>query len=639
MHTSRVILFFLLLFVLSCSATNSNIRSITDSNIDINSFLNQAPKTEEHPNAGAILLDSYSYIEFYADGTSISRNLIRIKIFNERGRGFASRSISYREGYQRAKILFANTIKPDGKIVTLDTKDIIDSSQYEGYEFYTDIKLKRFTMPAVEDGCIIEYAYEIENLQPVLSFDYYDIYFCQNIFPIENDILEIALPSGIELKYKKFQTTLTPQIISGGNKRRYIFNNTKQKEIIPESRMPSIYDSDIFPQVSFWTLDSWDIISRWYVNIFKEQMQSDIELESFTKQLISGKNTDEEKINAIFNFVSQNIRYIAVLLGPHTHKPHRASEIFKKRYGDCKDKTVLLLTMLKIAGIEGKPALVPANGKYFDESIPSLNAFNHIIALVPTSKKYLWLDATNETAAFNSTPFFIPTKVFVINNDGSYSFIKTPDLDNKKDYYSVDIKYNINNEGNASIDYTQTYFGKAAESVRYSFKYSPPEQRKKYFEDQGIEVKEFNLGSFTDTQKPFTIKLSGNFKNLAQKLDEDTMLLSNIITFDSYRDITAANKRQYPISLKSSFYSMENYSYKFPAGFKIKRLPPAFSFKTPFKYRAEKYSFKGNTFNVHLETANIEQTIKLENINDFKKYALELQKHESSIKNFIFEKK
>jgi len=637
MRVCRFIFFLLLLFVLSCSANNSNIRSIADG--DVNSFLNQAPKAEEHPNAGVDLLASYNYIEFFADGTSVSRDLIRIKIFNERGRSFASRSINYREGYQKAKILFANTIKPDGKIIPLDSKDIIDSSQYEGYEFYTDIKVKRFTMPAVEDGCVIEYAYEIENLKPVLSFDYYDIFFCQNIFPIENDTLEIVLPSSIKLKYKTFQTTLIPQFISDGNKRKYIFNNTKQKEIIPESRMPSIYDSNIFPQVSFWTLDTWDTVSQWYIDIIKDQMQSNTELDSFTKQLIAGKNTDEEKINTIFNFVSQNIRYIAVLLGPHTHQPHKAFEVFQKRYGDCKDKTILLLTMLKIAGIKGKPALVPANGKYFDETIPSLNAFNHIIAVVPASKKFFWLDATNETAAYNSIPFVSPTTVFLINDDGSYRFIKTPPLDRKKDYYSVNIKYDINEEGNANIDFTQTYFGKAAESVRYSFKYAPPEQRKKYFEERGIEVKELNFGSFTENQKPFTIKLSGYFKNLAQKLDEETMVLSNIVTFDSYRDITATNKRKYPISLKDSFYSIENYAYKFPHGFKIKRLPGDFTFKKPFKYRTEKYSFKGNTFTAHLESENMEQTIKLENINDFKKYALELQKHETSIKNIIFEKK
>lgn len=637
MRIGRNILIFLSLFVLSCSITNSNIRSISAG--DVSLFLKQTPKAEEHPNAGADILYSYDYIEFYADGTSVTKNLTRVKIFNERGRSFASYSISYREGYQEVNILFANTIKPDGKVITLDSKDIHDSSEYAGYEFYTDIKVKRFTMPAVEDGCIIEYAYEIKNLKPVLSFDYFNTFFCQNFFPMEEDIMEIVLPANIELKYKKFKTTLTPQIISDGNKKRYIFVNTKQKEIIPESRMPSMFDRNAFPQLSFWTLNNWDVISNWYIKLVKEQMKSDSELEGFTKQLIAGKKTDEEKINAIFNFVSQNVRYIAVLLGPHTHKPHPANEIFQKRYGDCKDKTVLLLTMLKIAGIKGKPALVPAYGKYFNESMPSLSAFNHVIAVVPTSDKYFWLDATNETAAYNSAPFLLPTKVFLINDDGSYTFIKTPDLDSKKDYYAVNSKHDIDQEGNSTIDYTQTYYGKAAESIRYSFKYSPPEQRKKYFEERGIEVKELNLSSFTDTQKPFIINLSGKLKNLVQKLDEETMVLSNIVSLDSYKDITAATNRQYPISLNQSFYSRENYSYRFPAGFKIKKLPRDFTFEKPFKYRTEKYSFKESTLEVYLEAKNIEETIKLENIDDFKKYALELQKHESSIKNIIFEKK
>lgn len=637
MRIFKNILILLSLFVLSCSSVNPNIRSISEG--DVNLFLNKAAKAEEHPNAGADLLYSYSYVEFKEDGTSVTRNLDRIKIFNERGRNFASKSISYREGYQKINILFANTIKPDGKIIPINKNDILDSSEYAGYEFYTDIKVKKFTMPAVEDGCIIEIAYEIENLKPILSMDFADTFFCKNFYPMEEDIMEIVLPAGTELKYKKFRTDITPQITAYGNKTKYTLTNTKQKEIIPESRMPSLLDRDTFPQLSIWTLNSWDMISKWYINLIKEQMKSNNELENFTKQLIADKKTDEDKINAIFNFVSQNIRYIAVLLGPYTHKPHEAFEIFEKRYGDCKDKTVLLLTMLRIAGIEGIPALVPSNGKYFDDSIPSLNAFNHIIAAVPFKDKYFWLDATNEVASFDSPPFTLPTKVFLMNEDGSYKFVTTPALDDKKDYYRLDIKYNINDEGNADIDYTYEFFGKAAESLRYSFKYAPPEQRKKYFENRGFEVKELSLSSFTDTRTPFIIKFSGVLKNLAQVLDEETMVLSNILSLDSYRDITAANNRKYPISTVQSVYAIESSSYKFPTGFKIKRLPQDFTSKKPFRYRSEKYSFKDSIFQINLESKNEEQTIPLEKLDDFKKYALELQKHESSIKNIIFIKK
>ncbi len=637
MRICRNILIFLSLFILSCSAVNSNIKSISDG--DVNAFLKQLPKAEEHPNAGADIIYSYDYTEFNEDGTSLSQHSYRIKIFNERGRGFTSQSIPYREGYQEVKILFANTIKPDGKVVALDRNDIQDTSMYAGYEFYTDLKVKKFTMPAVEDGCVIEYAFEIRNLKPVLSFDYFNIFLFQNFYPIEEDIMEVVLPANIDLKYKKFKTETAPRIIVDGNKKRYIFTNAKQNEIIPESRMPSLLEKDTFPQLYIWTLNSWGEISKWYINLVLEQMQSDSDLENFTKQLIADKKTDEDKINAIFNFVSQNIRYISVLLGPHTHKPHKASEIFQKRYGDCKDKTTLLLTMLKIAGIEGMPALVPANGKYFDESVPSLNAFNHVIAVVPIKDKYFWLDATNETASYKSPPFSLPTTVFLINKDGTYRFIKTPELDDKNDSYRAEMNIDINQEGNAAIDYYYEYSGKAAESIRYFFKYSPPEQRKKYFEERGIEVKKLDLGSFTDTRVPFTIKLSGNIKNVAQILDEETMVLSNIVSIDSYRDITAAGNRKYPITQSQSFYSREKSSYKFPAGYKIKKLPKDFTSEKYSKYRTEKYSFEGSTFNIDLEGKSKETNISLTDIDEFKKYATELQKHETSIKNIVFEKK
>ncbi len=637
MRIGRIILIFLLLFVLSCSATNSNIRSITAG--DVNAYLKQAPRPDEYPNAGADILYTYSYTEFFNDGTSVTRNIERIKIFNERGRHFASKTISYREHYQQAKIFFANTIKPNGQVIPVDRKDIHDSSEYAGYEFYTDIKQKSFTMPAVEDGCIIEYAYEIKNLKLVLPFDFFATFYCQNFYPMEEDIMEIVLPPDIELKYKKFNTNLTPQIISKENKKTYIFTNSKQKEIIPEPRMPSLRDRNTFPQLTVWTLKNWETISRWYINLVQEQMKSDNELTSFTRQLVGDKNTQEEKINAIFNFVSQKIRYVAVLLGPYTHKPHAAYEIFQKRYGDCKDKTILLLTMLKIAGIEGQPALVPAYSEYFDESVPSLEAFNHIIAVIPSGDKYFWLDATNETAAYNSVPFFRPANVFIINTDGSYKFIKTPGLDNIKDSSYTEIKYKIDNEGDADLNCTYTYSGKAAESIRYLYKYSPPEQRKKYFEGRGISVKELHLSNLTDTQEPFVIKLKGSMKNLAQKPDKNLMVLSNIIQLDSYRDITAANERKYPIVVRSSYQSKENYSYVFPTGFKIKKLPPAFSLKKPFIQRSEKYSFQGTSLEVAVERKSFDHTIELTDLNDFKNYALELQKHESLLKNIILEKK
>lgn len=635
MKKTKLFFLFLLLFSLSCSTT-SQFKSITTGNL--NEYLKQTPQASDYPDAGASLLHSYAYVEFFKDGSSMSRHLERYKIFNERGRKHASKAISYRDGYQKASILFANTIKADGQVIPLPSRDIFDATKYAGYDFYTDIKLKRFTMPAIEDGCVVEYAHEVKNIKPVFGIDYSTTFLCRNIYPIEEDILEIVLPADQELYFKSFNTSLVPQIISEGDKKRYVFTNLKQKAIVPEARMPSLIDRETCPQICIWTMKDWKSISTWYIKLVSEQMKTNKELEGFTRQLVADKKTKEEKISAIFNFVSQNIRYIAVLLGPHTHKPHAAYEVFQKRYGDCKDKTVLLLSMLRIADIEGLPALVPAQREYFDENMPSLAAFNHVIAVVPNGDKYFWLDATNEVAAYNSAPFVRPSKVFLINADGSYRFVQTPYPEDKKDYTNTIVTFHINEEGNAAIDFQYKYHGLAAQAVRYVYKYMPPEQRKKSFEKRGIEVQQMEMGSFSDTQIPFIIRLTGNLKNLVQVIDKDTMILSNIIHLDAYRDITAAAVRQYPIVLYPSFHSRETIRYVFPEGFRVKKLPVPFTADQPFNIRREKFSMTGSTLEVNVENFSRERRIIRGEINLFKNYALELQKHESALKNIILER-
>jgi hypothetical protein len=68
-------------------------------------------------------------------------------------------------------------------------------------------------------------------------------------------------------------------------------------------------------------------------------------------------------------------------------------------------------------------------------------------------------------------------------------------------------------------------------------------------------------------------------------------------------------------------------------------MPPAFSLKEPFIQRSEKYSFQGSSLEVSIEKKSFDHTIKLTDLNDFKKYALEVQKHESLLKNIILGKK
>ncbi len=637
--TKTTILILLSLLALSCAAHSPAIQSITAG--DVAAYLAEAPKAQDHPNAGAIVLAHSARLEFFEDGTGVFRQVERIKIFNERGRSFATQAIAYREGFSSVNLLFANTIRPDGSVIALNPKDIHDATAHAGYDFYTDIKEKRFTMPAVEDGCILEYAFEMKMLKSYLPFDVSGRFHWIHFHPAQQQSLEIILPEKIRLQYKPFHTSLSPEITSEGGRRKYVFRQSPQKEVLGEARMPDIRDRKTFPEVAFWTMPGWENLSKWYIGVVREQMKPDDDLTRFTRELTAGLQTDEDKIQAIFDFVAQKVRYVAVMLGPHTHMPHAASDIFKKRYGDCKDKTTLLLSMLQIAGISGLPALVPSNPEYFDETIPSLSVFDHVIAVVPRGAGYFWLDATNENAAYDSPPFMRPSTVMVIQADGSYRFVQTPAPDPQRDFTKVETTYHIDEAGDAHIDLTMSGFGMAAQGIRDEFKYLSPVDREKYFEERrGIEVQKLSFGSFTDTTQPFVLKLQGLMRNVVQKLDDDLMVLTGAIPFDSFRDITAAkNPRTYPIVFYPSYRHQALTRYRFPKGFKVRKMPPSFVLDKPFKFSSVRFDAEGSTLILNLAVQEKDHQIPPDDFEAFKQHAAAVQKLESALKNIIFEKK
>lgn len=468
----------------------------------------------------------------------------------------------------------------------------------------------------------------------------YARFFIQDLVPLKDDVLVIILPKGRELNIAYFKTDIKPRVEEIDGKIKYTFKNLNKAEIISEPNMPNRFDKEVFSQFYCWTLKDWNTISKWYSGLIKEQMQSDAELENFTKELIANKATDKDKIRAIYYFVAQQVRDVAVELGPHTHKPHLAYEVFKKRYGDCKDKTTLLLTMLKIAGIEGVPGLVPKVPDELDESAPTLRVFNHVIAVVPKMNgTYYWLDATQEVAAFDSIPFNLPYNVLLVNMDGSYKFVKTPEPDENKDYYDFNFINRVNERGDVTIEYTYSYYGITAESERYTFKYKSPKERKQHYEAKGIELSSLDLINLNELELPFIIKVKGSIKNNIQVLDEGSMVLSNAIGIPAHNDLTTGKSRKYPISFEAFDLVKIKLTYYFPKGYKIKKLPLEYKWETPYNTDHIQYKFEDNIFSSERQIKLKKYKIEVDHFEAFTKQALERQKYKTSISNIIFEKR
>lgn len=98
---------------------------------------------------------------------------------------------------------------------------------------------------------------------------------------------------------------------------------------------------------------------------------------------------------AVLRFVQDEIRYLGIELGRHSHLPNPPARVLERRFGDCKDKSLLLCTALNALGIEAYPALVNTEaGRTLAERQPSPFAFDHVIVRARLDGKVYWLDAT-----------------------------------------------------------------------------------------------------------------------------------------------------------------------------------------------------------------------------------------------------
>ncbi len=169
--------------------------------------------------------------------------------------------------------------------------------------------------------------------------------------------------------------------------------------------------TQIVPTVQISTYETWKDFGRWYYNLIKKQLEPTPEMKAKVSSLIEGKSTERDKARAIYNWVVTNVRYNADWhFGVHGYKPFSAGAIFERCIGDCKDKAIVICTMLGIAGVKAYPVLIrladssEPRGRE-DITLPMPHHFNHAIAYIEYADgKGQFVDGTATFNGFDELP-------------------------------------------------------------------------------------------------------------------------------------------------------------------------------------------------------------------------------------------
>ena len=514
-----------------------------------------------------------------------------IKIFNERGKEeFAEAQVGYDSTYEKVELDFARVIKPDGTVSDVGSRHIRDVSKYTEFPLYSNARVFIISFPEVTEGVIVEYRVKVTNNYLINKKDFNLSYPVQAGEPVLAADFTLKCPKDrpvhlkyLNEKYNSFKVALKPQTEEKEGFLIYKWQFSNIPQITPEPRMPA--QVTINPSVLISTFGSWKSIYEWWWQLAKDKIAADNNIKEEVKKIIEGKKNDREKASAIYNFCAQHIRYVAVEYGQAGYEPHSAADIFKNRYGDCKDQAILLVTMLKEAGLVAYPVLIPTKEDYdLDEDFPSA-MFNHCIAALLLDGKLIFMDPTAETCSFEDLPAGDQSRHVLVFEEKGYQTKETPLFPAKRNLLKQELKIKVNEDSSITGEKINYSYGIYDQAQRYWLLYTQPELIKETLKEKiqeisiGAKLIQYKIKNPDDLDIP--VVLSYDFSGSEYFTAAGPLrLLPQLSGIDT--SFVASDTRKYDID----FGILDTKEYLFeidiPGNFTVKYIPESLSRESPW---------------------------------------------------------
>ncbi len=564
-----LIVFHCICLIISCAHKGDWVERISWDDLDLSSI----PGQEDYPDAGAVILLDEGKMEIFGGnriGFSIFDHHRIMKILNPSGQQFANISIPYNSETEVSAIQ-GRTITPEGKIIVLDNENIYDVSAYANYIFYSDQRAKLFTMPAVENGSIIEYRYSIQIWNRTL----WHSWIFQNSEPTLLSRFSLIEPTEWKINHRLYHMDIQPQVIGApaGFKSTYVWEGRNISPLQSEYGMPSA--NEILARLEFAPVGirTWDEVAKWYYDLSEPQMKAAIEIKNLVSNLTVGAKTEEEKLKVIYEWIRDQVRYISVSIGIGGYQPHPADEIYVNHYGDCKDMTTLLCTMAREAGIEAYQALISTwpNG-VIDIELPSPFQFNHVIAFFPTvGDSGTWLDATEKGCPFGQLPWYDQgLSVLVVGEESKGNIVTTPHslADSNRIVFNWNV--DLQSSGAAAIQGKTEYWGIRATELREELIYASQDEQRRWLETflaqrcGGIVLDSFQIQGLQSVQDPLTVEYILHTNTFAIPQSQKMIFNSGTIVSLGLAAYFRSSERIHPVRIPYAFRNSLNLTVQIP---------------------------------------------------------------------------
>ncbi len=510
-----------------------------------------AESAHNYAQESFVVEQMHTHYRFESDGTGRRETTARIRVQSEAGvQQWGQLLEGYNSANERLEIPYVRVLKQDGTVVTASDADVQDLSAPIEHEapVYTDYRQKHVTVPGLRPGEVLEYEMVTVIHTPLAAGQFWTDYeFDKNSINLD-EALDIDVPADRPVKLKT-KPGRDPKITEENGRRIYHWSNSHlvredEKDKDAEKKKKHRPEDDR-PDVQLTTFETWDQIGRWYASLEKDRRAPSPEVRAKAAELTKGFDNQMDKIQALYDFVSKNFRYVSLSLGVGRYQPHASSDVLHNQYGDCKDKHTLLASLLEAQGLHADSVLINSSRK-LDPDVPSPAQFDHVITMLPLNTdgktEEVWMDTTAEVAPFRLLAYSLRKKQALVippavpASDVPPHLEMTPSDTPMPDSEITDVTGKVNDIGKLEAHVQYTFRGDEELMLRSVFRRVPEANWQRVVENVnsglGGDITNLKVSDPAATREPFTLAYDISKVNFLDWSKKKSEIALPLVQFD-----------------------------------------------------------------------------------------------------------
>lgn len=443
----------------------------------------------DKPTDVVVLLDERTYRFDEQHRVTVTSRMI-YRVDSPAGvENWAASSAAWQPWYQAAPVIRARVVTRDGHEHPLDQGLLRDAASRTGEnQVYDDTHVTQGPLPAIEVGAVIEEEITLRDEKPFFpSGSVYREYIGRPV-PVMHTRVIIDAPESlpVQRQVRRLPNAQASETRAQGRVTWILNQGAIDAQDAMDSNLPP--DQPSWASVEFSTGASWESVASNYRELTEPRIRKDD-----ARPLLSGLKRGapgqananrEDYIGKIVERLHREVRYTGVEFGEARLVPEFPAETLRRKFGDCKDKSTLLVAALRASGIEAYLALLSAGaGQDVMPDLPGLGMFDHAIVFVPATspgERDLWIDATTEYARVGTLPAADSDRLALVIRPDEKALTRTPALkaaDNAQietrefylaEYGSARVVETTETRGTVELEYRGWYAGADTQERRDS---------------------------------------------------------------------------------------------------------------------------------------------------------------------------